>query len=581
MDFQSDLNAVQETQPPQIQARSSLATDAPEVASRPALAADKAVWQRLVERQAATRRAYAAQPYMHTLFEEQVAQRPDAIALVFEEQALTYAALNHQAACLAVRLQEAGVGPEVLVALYLERSLEMIIALLAVLKAGGAYVPLDPAMPLKRLVFMLQDCGAPVVLTQPWLRDRLPAEYSGQIHVLEQQPGTAGMTPTPAPWEADALLAAYLLYTSGSTGQPKGVINTHQGLYNRLFWMQDRYHLTPGDRVLQKTPYSFDVSVWEVFWPLQTGATLVLARPHGQRDSAYLASLLREQGITVTHFVPSMLDIFLGEPDLSAGETLRYIICSGETLSVELQQRCLAAFDAELHNLYGPTEAAIDVTAWACERESRSKTVPIGHPIYNTQIILLTQQGEPVPAGTPGELFIGGMGLARGYHGRPDLTAERFRPHPWSLEPGARLYQTGDLARELPDGSIEFLGRLDHQVKLRGQRIELGEIEFALEQHPDIRSCLVQVQSVAANDQRLTAYVIPQAERKRSPKELRAFLRTSLPDYMIPSLFVYLETWPLLSNGKLIGGPYPLHLISCPDPLYKTTLTEEAFCGAN
>lgn len=527
---------------------SSVARPRPESAAQ-ALSSDEQ--QRLLAAWNATQHHYAAVPLLHTLFERQAEEIPDALAVVSEGQALTYAVLNRSVAHLASLLQDAGVGPEVLVALYLERSCEMVSALLAVLKAGGAYVPLDPATPPERLAFILRDCATLVVITQSQLKDRLPTEYEGRIIVLEDLPIDSESSSVPLSWQGSPLQAANLLYTSGSTGRPKGVINTHQGLYNRLFWMQDRYSLQRSDRVLQKTPYSFDVSFWEIVWPLQVGATLVLARPEGHRDSTYLAQLIREQDVTVTHFVPSMLQIFLDEPGLTRCATLRYILCSGEVLSAELQQRCFERLDAELHNLYGPTEAAIDVTAWACRRGSSASTVPIGSPIYNTQIILLDQHGTLVPPGVPGELYIGGMGLARGYHQRPDLTAECFRPHPGSLEPGVRLYKTGDLARERPDTRFEYIGRLDHQVKLRGQRIELEEIEIALARHPGVRSCLVQAQTFAANDQRLVAYLIPETEHKPTPKELLGFLRLALPAYMLPSVFMYLEVWPLLSNGKI------------------------------
>lgn len=499
----------------------------------------------------ATQYHYAAIPLLHTLFEQQVAEIPDALAVISEERALTYAALNGSAAHLAGLLQDAGVGPEILVAVYLERSFEMVNALLAILKAGGAYVPLDPATPPERLAFIFRDCAPSVVITQSHIKDRLPSEYRGRILVLDDLSLEPESSSAPLCWQGNPLQAANLLYTSGSTGQPKGVINTHQGLHNRLFWMQDRYRLKRTDRVLQKTPYSFDVSLWEILWPFQVGATLVLARPDGHKDSTYLAQLLNEQSITVAHFVPSMLQIFLDEPGLTRCATLRYVFCSGEVLSAELQQRCFERLDAELHNLYGPTEAAIDVTAWACKRGSMASTVPIGSPIYNTQIILLDQHGTLVPQGMSGELYIGGMGLARGYHQRPDLTAECFRPYPGSPDPGARLYKTGDLARERPDHNFEYIGRLDHQVKLRGQRIELEEIEIALARHPGVRSCLVQVQTFAANDQRLVAYLIPESELKPTFKELLRFLRLSLPAYMIPSVFMYLEAWPLLSNGKI------------------------------
>ena len=252
-----------------------------------------------------------------------------------------------------------------------------------------------------------------------------------------------------------------MIYTSGSTGRPKGAMNTHVAIVNRLLWMQDAYRLTPSDRVLQKTPFSFDVSVWEFFWPLLTGARLVMALPGGHKDAAYLASLIREEKITTMHFVPSMLSAFLEQGGLAAScASLKRVICSGEALSFELQQRFFSFLPAELHNLYGPTEAAVDVTYWACERDSRLRTVPIGRPIANTQIYILDRHLQPVPIGVPGELHIGGIGLARGYHNRPELTAEKFIPDPFRSEPGARLYKTGDLARYLPDGAIEYLGRL-------------------------------------------------------------------------------------------------------------------------
>lgn len=486
-------------------------------------------------------------PLLHIPVEQQAAESPDAVALVAEGESLTYAALHRASERLAGLLQHAGVGPEVFVAIYLPRSIEMVSALLAILKAGGAYVPVDLDLPDERLAFLLRDSAPAVVLTRAHLRARLPASYRGEILLFEELPGGDG----PEPWAGHPLQAANLLYTSGSTGVPKGVVNTHAGLANRLCWMQDRYQLHPGERVLQKTPYSFDVSLWEILWPLQTGATLVLARPEGHRDSAYLAGLISEQGISVAHFVPSMLQIFVDEPALRPCPALRALLCSGEVLSAALQERCFARLGADLHNLYGPTEAAIDVTAWACQRESGARSVPIGSPISNTQILLLDRQGAFVPQGRPGELCIGGRGLARGYYRRPDLTAASFRPHPASPEPGARVYLTGDLACEEPEHTFAYRGRLDHQVKLRGQRIELEEIEIALQRHPGVRACLVQAQSFADNDQRLVAYLIATGEQRPAVKELLSFLRRSLPAYMVPALFLYLDAWPLLANGKI------------------------------
>jgi amino acid adenylation domain-containing protein/non-ribosomal peptide synthase protein (TIGR01720 family) len=344
---------------------------------------------------------------------------------------------------------------------------------------------------------------------------------------------------------------AYVIYTSGSTGQPKGAMNTHRGLCNRLRWMQQAYHLTPADRVLQKTPFSFDVSVWEFFWPLMTGARLVMARPGGHQDSAYLVQLVAAQQITTLHFVPSMLGLFLEEPRLETCASLRRVLCSGEALPFELQERFFARLDGELHNLYGPTEASIDVTAWACQRQSQSPSVPIGRPIANTQIYLLDAQLQPVPIGVAGELHIGGVGLARGYLHRPDLTAEKFIPHPFSPEPGARLYKTGDLARYLPEGAIEFLGRLDQQVKIRGFRIELGEIEAVLRHHPAVGEVVVLARDEGPGEKRLVAYVVPLPAQSVPLSELRSFLQAKLPDYMVPAAFVLLPALPLTPNGKL------------------------------
>ena len=343
-----------------------------------------------------------------------------------------------------------------------------------------------------------------------------------------------------------------MIYTSGSTGWPKGAMNTHVAIVNRLLWMQEAYRLTPSDRVLQKTPFSFDVSVWEFFWPLMTGARLVLARPGGHRDGAYLASLIHDEKITTVHFVPSMLSAFLEQKGLeSRCGSLKRVICSGEALPFELQQRFFSISRADLHNLYGPTEAAVDVTYWACEREGRAATVPIGRPIANTQIYILDPRLKPTPIGVPGELHIGGVGLARGYHNRPDLTAEKFIRDPFRPEPGARLYKTGDLARYRPDGAIEYLGRLDHQVKIRGFRIESGEIETVLAAHPAVREALVLAREDSPGDKRLVAYLTAKEQKTLNNSDLRDLLRAKLPEYMVPSAYVILDRFPLTPNGKI------------------------------
>jgi acyl-coenzyme A synthetase/AMP-(fatty) acid ligase/acyl carrier protein len=345
-----------------------------------------------------------------------------------------------------------------------------------------------------------------------------------------------------------------MIYTSGSTGRPKGALNTHRGIRNRLLWMQREYRLAPDDVVLQKTPFSFDVSVWELFWPLLAGARLLVARPGGHQDPAYLVRLVADEGVTTLHFVPSMLQAFLEQKDLARCTGLRRVICSGEALPHDLQQRFFSRMPSgvELHNLYGPTEAAVDVTFWRCAPEA--PRVPIGRPVSNTRIHLLDREMQPVPQGVAGELYIAGVQLARGYHGRPELTAERFVPAP-AGEPGARLYRTGDLARWLADGAIDYLGRVDFQVKVRGFRIELGEIESALAEHPGVREAAVLARADGApGDLRLVAYVVPAGPAGNTEPEapaLRAFLKDRLPEYMIPAHFLVLEALPLTPSGKV------------------------------
>nr|BBH90794.1 hypothetical protein KTC_55450 [Thermosporothrix sp. COM3] len=504
---------------------------------------------------------------VHQLVEEQVKRTPDAEALTFEGVSLSYRELNRRANLLARELQSHGVGPDVLVGVCMERSIEMVVALLGVLKAGGAYVPLDPDYPQERLAYMVEDAQVPVLLTQEQLRQRLP-ETSARVICLHAGWGADSEEEVVDPVTAvGPEHLAYMIYTSGSTGRPKGVMNTHRGVCNRLYWMQQAYQLTADDRVMQKTPFSFDVSVWEFFWPLQTGACLVMARPGGQQDPAYLARLIEEQRITTMHFVPSMLHAFLLEAGLEERcQSLRRVICSGEALTYDLQERFFARLNANLYNLYGPTEAAIDVTAWTCQREGRDKVVPIGRPIANTQIYILDEGMQPVPIGVTGELYIGGVGVARGYHNRPELTAEKFVHDPFSGKEHARLFKTGDLARYRVDGTIEFLGRIDYQIKLRGFRIELGEIEAELGQHPAVKEAVVVAREDMPGHKRLVAYLVPkqatassEAEPQRlspqdagiSLEELRSYLLERLPYYMVPASFLFLDRIPLTPNGKV------------------------------
>jgi amino acid adenylation domain-containing protein len=514
-------------------------------------------WLNEVERQQLlvqwndTRADYPAGKCLHELFEEQVERTPEACAVSFAEEQLTYRRLNARANQLAHHLQALGVGPEVRVGVLMERSLEMVVALLGVLKAGGAYVPLDPEYPAQRLAFMMADAVAPVLLTQQRLVQGLPPQAAKVLCLDSDWEAITAESEQNCRRVVTAENAAYVIYTSGSTGQPKGAINTHQGICNRLLWMQDAYQLTDADRVLQKTPFSFDVSVWEFFWPLMTGARLVVARPGGHQDGAYLVSLIQQQQVTVMHFVPAMLQVFVEQEGLEACSSLRAVMCSGEALPFELQERFFARSSAELHNLYGPTEAAVDVTFWACQRESARRSVPIGRPIANTQIYILDRHMQPVPAGVAGELHIGGVGLARGYLHRAEMTAEKFVPHPFYAAAGARLYRTGDLARYLADGNIEFLGRMDQQVKIRGFRIELSEVETVLAEHEAVREVVVVARHDVGEDQRLVAYIVTAQEQRPTVSELRVFLKEKLPEYMVPSVFTFMERLPLTPSGKI------------------------------
>lgn len=446
------------------------------------------------------------------LFESQVEGTPEAVAVEFEGNRLSYRELNERANQLAHYLRGMGVRPDTLVGVAMERSLEMVVALYGILKAGGAYVPIDPEYPRERVAFMLQDANVAVLLTQGRLAGLLPSHNGRVVCVDGEWERIACQDVANPAGKAEPNHLAYMIYTSGSTGRPKGAMNTHRGISNRLLWMQDQYGLTQADKVLQKTPFSFDVSVWEFFWPLLVGARLMVAEPGGHRDAAYLVKLIREQGITVLHFVPSMLRAFLEESGAERCHSLRHVICSGEALPYDLQEQFFRSLSAQLHNLYGPTEAAVDVTHWTCRRHDERKIVPIGRPVANTQIYILDQRLQPTPIGVPGELYIGGVQVGRGYHNRPELTAEKFIPDPFSGGPEARLYKTGDLCRWLADGAIEYLGRMDFQVKIRGFRIELGEIEEALRQHPGVREAIVVAREDTPGDKRLVGYVVPKPD---------------------------------------------------------------------
>jgi amino acid adenylation domain-containing protein/non-ribosomal peptide synthase protein (TIGR01720 family) len=485
---------------------------------------------------------------IHDLFEAEASARPDAVAVVYGETVLSYRDLAARIHRLAHWLRGQGVGPDVLVGVAMERSIELVVGLVAVLEAGGAYVPLDPDYPVERLAYMLEDSGAALVLTQAHLRDALPSS-AVPVVCLDRDSALFADCPAHAPdARGGGATLAYVIYTSGTTGRPKGVGNTHAALCNRLQWMQREYRLAADDRVLQKTPFGFDVSVWEFLWPLTTGATLVVLAPGAHRDPAALRETIVRHGVTIVHFVPSMLQAFLDAGELATCRSLRRVICSGEALPLELRRRFKAQHTAELHNLYGPTEAAIDVSHWTCCDEQEHGSVPIGQPIANIQLHVLDAHLEPVPVGVVGELYIGGAGLARGYHRRPGLTAERFVPDPFSST-GGRLYRTGDLARRRADGVLDYAGRIDHQVKIRGFRIELGEIEARLREHGAVRDAAV----VAADGPaglRLVGYVAADAAADLVPA-LKAHLAAVLPEYMVPAQIALLDALPLSANGKL------------------------------
>ncbi|HEY3712493.1 MAG TPA: amino acid adenylation domain-containing protein, partial [Amycolatopsis sp.] len=457
------------------------------------------------------------------LFEAQVVRTPDAAAVVFEGIILSYVELNARANRLARWLRERGAGPESVVAVSLPRSLDLVVALYAIHKAGAAYLPVDPDYPAARREFMLADADPVVVLDAP-------------VDVSAYDDSDLGV-------RVDPSAPAYVIYTSGSTGLPKGVVVPHEGIVNRLLWMQGEYGLSGDDRVLQKTPSSFDVSVWEFFWPLVTGATLVVAKPEGHKDPAYLADLIRTAGVTTVHFVPSMLEAWLAEPKAAGCTGLRRVLCSGEALPADVVTRFQELLPAELHNLYGPTEASVDVTATAA-RVAVSGRVPIGRPVWNTGAHVLDAHLRPVPVGVAGELYLSGVQLARGYLARPGLTAERFVASPFG--DGERMYRTGDVARWTADGVLEFLGRADDQVKLRGFRVELGEIDAAIAAHPAVAQARVTVH----DGRQLVAYVVP-AKETVDVEELLAHVARTLPEHMVPAAVVPLDRLPLGPSGKL------------------------------
>ncbi|HEY0172458.1 MAG TPA: amino acid adenylation domain-containing protein, partial [Pyrinomonadaceae bacterium] len=530
----------------------------------------------------ATAAAYPSGATLHQLFEAQAARTPDAAALVFEGERLSYRELDGRANRLARRLRRLGVRPDTLVGVLSERSFEMVVALLGVLKAGGAYLPLDPDYPAERLAFVLEESAAGVVLAQERLLARLPAHGAEVVSLDSGREQTAREDASPLRLAPLSDSLAYCIYTSGSTGRPKGVAVPHRAVVNRLLWSQSAYPLGSEDRVLQLASFGFDFSVYEIFGPLVAGAAVVLARPGGQLDSAYIVEAIAEQEVTAVHFVPAMLQVFLGERGVGRCRSLRLVFCGGEALPFELQEQFFALCDAELYNQYGPTETTIDVTAWRCERGDARRRVPIGRPVSNTQVYVLDRRLRPVPVGVRGELHVGGDNLARGYLRRPGLTAERFVPDPFSGEAGARLYRTGDVVRWTNGGVLEYVGRADGQVKLRGFRIELQEVEAALLRHASVGEAVVVARGEGA-DKSLAAYVAGAAGAAVGAAELREHLRRELPGYMVPSAFVVLESLPVTPNGKVDRKalPAPAHDASEPPSAEESPLTptEEIIAG--
>jgi amino acid adenylation domain-containing protein len=486
----------------------------------------------------------------HELFEEQVKRTPQGTAVLFGEESMTYQELNERANQLAHYLREQGVGPEKWVGLCLERSLEMVVAVLGILKAGGGYVPLDPGYPQERLAYMLKDAvpGLVVGAGQP-LRFCEVFDLPAHQNMLKKY-GTANLERI-----TDVQNLAILIYTSGSTGAPKGVAIPHAALSNHMQWMNQAFGLSSADRVLQKAPISFDASLTELCLPLMTGATLVLAKPGGQQDSSYLVDLISDQKITVAQFVPSLLEFVVREKNFAKCTTLRYVLTGAEPLPRTLATQVRETLGLDIMNLYGPTEVTID--AIFCQVKPKHEHVMVGKPIGNMRAYVLDEKGQPLPPGEIGEIYIGGVQLGRGYWARPELTAERFIPDAVSGKPGERLYRTGDLGRWDRDGELECLGRCDDQIKIRGCRVEKGEIETLLRRYPGVMQAAVRLWRNVDGQNHLVAYIVG-ASTELTARQVRRDLANSLPEYMLPSHILFLQVAPLTPSGKLDMRKLPL-----------------------
>jgi amino acid adenylation domain-containing protein len=511
-------------------------------------------------------------PSIHGLFEAQVERTPMGVALIQDQARLTYDQLNRRANRLAHRLRALGVRPETPVALCTERSIEMVVGLLGILKAGGVYVPIEPSYPITRIAMMLENAGIKLIVAQRPLPETWPVPDLRFVDInATEEPGRESEENPSAGIVAENL--AYIIYTSGSTNAPKGVMVSHAALRNTLLWRRAKFSLSPSERILQNIPFTFDPSLWQILGTLISGAGLVLVRPEGHRDFPHLFEQIAAHEITITDFPPSLLQELLEGEEIKGCHTLRHIFVGGEVLSAELQQKFFSRSGAELHNVYGPTETAIDATCWTCRKNVATASVPIGRPIFNKEIYLLDNDLRPVPIGVSGELCIGGAGLARGYIGQPGLTAEKFIPHPFSSS-GVRLYRTGDLARYRADGNIEFIGREDSQVKIRGLRIELEEIEQLLKRHPAVQEA-VAVTSAWGKETRLVAYVTAAREGAGlASGELRSFLKDTLPESMLPVAYIVLEKLPRTIGGKVDRKALPA-------PEAQATVRNEALAPRN
>ena len=505
----------------------------------------------------ATAQDYPRDTCVHTLFEAQAACTPDAVAVEFMTRQLTYREVNSRANQLAHHLRGLGAGPDVRVAVAMERSLELVVALLGVLKAGGAYVPLEPDFPPQRLAFMLEDAQTIVLLTQRRLLYSMPPLRCRAL-CLDTDWSDIGAQPETDPvCTTSAANLAYVAYTSGSTGQPKGVMIEHRGACNHLHGFARAHAVSSDDRVLQTAPIGFDMSLWQLLLPLLCGARIVLPEPGAHRSGSELVALIRTSGVTILRMVPTMLSVVADAPGFAQCTSLRMVISAGEVLDPELARRIQVLPNAELCNAYGPTETTFFTTLWTCHRDETRSRIPVGRPIGNARVHLLDGLGEPVPIGTPGEVHIGGDGVARGYLNRPDLEALSFVADPFAQTPDARMYRTGDIARRLADGALELLGRRDNQVKVRGIRIELEEIEAALARQPQVRQAVVVLREDGLVGKRLVAYVCARDD-VLAAADLRAFARLSLPEYMVPAAFVLLPELPLTRHGKLDRHALPV-----------------------